>query len=308
MVIDIGDSNIRMGYAGDEKPRIKLNSIFAKKIKNVPSLNESLGEIKEGLQHIKQIPGKSSLLFGDELLLDKPYYSYKRIFDVSKNSQNENNSENSKIAKNFDIFSEMYADELCPRMSLDPKNHPLVAIEPSKNDKSFRKAIATMMIKSGIPKIFLIKKAAANLYACGMSTGVVLESGGQRTKITPVENGYVLQDCFAFSSFGGDRITQAIASEIKKEQNFIPKGLLLAGQREDYDPSFFQYLRYLKAEDIKFKLLGSKATQDQLGAMEEEYILPDGTGFGVSERVQKLTNCLFAESRMDTVRLCFYFN
>lgn len=248
LVLDIGESNIRMGYAGDAQPRLSLPTTFAKKIQSQASLNESFGEIKEGLGlgHIKQIPGKSSLLFGDVLLTDKPFYEYKKIFDVQ---------ENGKKSKEFKIFTEMYVDELCPGMSLDPKSYPLMVIEPSKNDKEFRESVMSMVIKSGIPRIYLVKKAAANLYACGRSNGIVIEAGGKSTRVTPIQDGYLLQKCHSYSNFGGDEISLDIAKSLENDAQFLPDGLVMESEKGDYHPSCFEYFKFLKAEEIKKKLL-----------------------------------------------------
>lgn len=245
LVLDIGESNIRMGYAGYGKPKIQISSVFAKKIHNSGLFNESFGD-SENINHIQQIPGKSKSLFGDVLLTDRPFYEYKKIFNINKENEAENN---------LSIFSEMYVDELCPGMSLDPKSYPLVIIEPSKTDEKFRKSVTEMVMKSGIPRVFLIKKASANLYACGRSNGIVIESGGRSTKVTPVEDGYVLHNCHNISRFGGEVITSWIMKNLNSDEQYFPEGLNLQAEREDYDESFFEYLKFNKAKKIKHRLL-----------------------------------------------------
>lgn len=254
LVLDIGESNIRMGFSGDSKPSIFLNSIFAvRRSSQAQNISENFNIYNETLEFTKKSQGKKLFVFGDELQTDMPYYQYKRIFDIK--------GKNERLT-HYEVYSDMYAYELCPGMSLDPKNYPLVVIEPSKDDEKFRKCITAMILQSGVPKVFLVKKAAADLYACGRCSGTVIHSGGQRTKVTPVEDGYVHQNCHSYSNFGGDRITKKISKQLDHVDKYMPENLNLSGEVEDYDPTFFEYFQFLRSEDIKKKLVSLKENEE----------------------------------------------
>ena len=299
LILDIGYSKIRLGYAGQAQPRLSSPSYFASHIAQLPALDPSLDP--KNPQEIPQTSsylGSNPTLFGDELIIDNPNYRYKRIFNVDDGS-----------TQHLGILADFYTNDLCPRLSIDPKQHPIIFSESNQTDKDFRKAISGLIQKAGVPKFFLVKKAALNLYTCGRSNGLVLESGGAKTTVTPIEDGYVHQRCSAVSLCGGDNLSKAI-EETLSTKKILPQGLTLKAKEERYDTTFFEYFRLIKAEEIKKKLIdlqaplgeGKVEDMDVEGGMKEEFALPDGTIFQMTEELNTYSQTLFLPTRSPTVR------
>lgn len=68
-----------------------------------------------------------------------------------------------------------------------------------------------------MPKMFLLKKAMMTLYSCGKTSGAVLHAGEHHTEITPVEEGYVLQDSYCSSPIGSRDIDNEIISQLTND-------------------------------------------------------------------------------------------
>ena len=292
LVLDIGYSKIRLGYAGQAQPRLSSPSFFASHITQLPPLEGAIETKTEPeIAQTSSYLGSNPTLFGDELAADNPNYRYKRIFNI----------DDSKETQHLEILDDFYINDLCPRLSIGPKNHPIIFSEGNKNDKEFRKALTALIQKSSVPKFFLVKKAALNLYTCGLSEGIVLESGAAKTTLTPIEDGYVHQRCLSTSLFGGDTITEAIEKSMG-DKKILPQGLTLKAKEERYDPSFYTYFRFLKAEEVKRSLVDLSVNEGEDLTMKEEFALPDGSNFELTSDVKKFSQTLFLNSRIPSVR------
>jgi actin-like protein 6A len=64
------------------------------------------------------------------------------------------------------------------------------------------------------PSMLLCKKAMLSMYSCGKSNGVVLDSGAFSTTLTPIEEGYAIQQGVMTSSYGGEDITRLLNMEL----------------------------------------------------------------------------------------------
>jgi hypothetical protein len=128
--------------------------------------------------------------------------------------------------------------------------------------------------KSSIPKIFIRKKAILQTYSKGLTSALVFESGALTTSLVAVEDGYVHQETYNAVPFGGDTITDMIGGILIPEV-CVP-GSIELDANETYSESFYEYFRFLMAEDIKHKLLNLNPKKHNGGGMDEEYLLPDG--------------------------------
>jgi actin-like protein 6A len=93
--------------------------------------------------------------------------------------------------------------------------HPLLISEPNKTNKHFRKSMCEIFFEEKLtPSMFLCKKAMLSMYSCGKSNGVVLDSGAFSTTLTPIEEGYAIQQGVMTSSYGGEDITRLLNMEL----------------------------------------------------------------------------------------------
>jgi hypothetical protein len=88
-------------------------------------------------------------------------------------------------------------------------------------------------------------------------------------------------------------------SEILDPRTCVPT-IIQLDPSENYSDSFFEYFKFLQAEDIKHSLLNLDPNGSS-GQMEEEYALPDGESISMNEDDQKFCKRLFSETRNDIV-------
>lgn len=246
LILDLGASTIRMGYSGSSTPIIQSASFYGQKTSTpLPNTQESLPQ---------NYPRKVAYLFGSELNGDNPGYSYHRLFDINPDTSN----------FGYTYIPELYGEDLCPRMSLDPKTFPLLIAEPNDSNSVYRSSVASMVEKTSIPKIFLVKKASLNLYACGKTNGVVLDMGAKGTSCVPVEDGYTVKSGVSKSQLGGDDLTKYVMEHMPEVSNeeLLREGLVLElGKKEEYTESFWRYWRILKAQKLKEELIGFESIE-----------------------------------------------
>lgn len=151
------------------------------------------------------------------------------------------------------------------------------------------------MEKIGIPKIYISKKGLLHAYSKGLSNAMVVESGAISSSIVVVEDGYVHQKTFTATPFGGDTITDMI-SEILDPKACVPS-VIEIDPEQHYTASYFEYFKFLQAEDIKHSLLNLDPDRKSNGQMEEEYALPDGESITMNEDDQKFCKRLFSDKR-----------
>ena len=71
-------------------------------------------------------------------------------------------------------------------------NHPLLLIERSYNPPPLRQAVLELAMEElQVPAVFLGRDATLACYACGRTTGTVVDMGYYGTTVTPVYEGYV---------------------------------------------------------------------------------------------------------------------
>lgn len=189
----------------------------------------------------------------------------------------------------FDNFSQkkfqyFYQNDLAFNLAIDASdNHPILISEPNKTNKHYRKAITELFFEEKLTtSLFLCKKAMLSLYSCGKSNGVVLDSGAYSTTLTPIEEGYVLQQGITSSNFGGEDITRLLVELLlNKGCRLKPLYLLdttmgIENMDSRIHESFIKYhidsyARQFKHDHFKF------CSKENMYQESQEYKLPDGT-------------------------------
>ena len=160
---------------------------------------------------------------------------------------------------------------------------PLIVAEPNSDTRKFRESLLQLVEKYQIPKIFIAKKGALNAYSKGQMNTLIFESGAISSNFVVVDDGYVLQETHTAAPFGGDTITDMIASVLDSEHS-VPTSLKLSSKRDAYTESFYNYFRFIQAEEIKHKLLNLDPKRND--SMAEEYILPNGETLTMTDEDQ----------------------
>ncbi|XP_045183942.1 actin-related protein 2 [Mercenaria mercenaria] len=153
------------------------------------------------------------------------------------------------------------------KLGIDTRNTKVLLTEPPMNPmKNREKMIEVMFEKYQFQGVYIAIQAVLTLYAQGLITGVVVDSGDGVTHICPVYEGFALPHLTRRLDIAGRDITK-----------YLIKLLLLRGYAFNHSADF-ETVRMMKE---KLCYVGYDIEQEQKLALEttvlvESYTLPDG--------------------------------
>ncbi|RWS12744.1 actin-related protein 2-like protein, partial [Dinothrombium tinctorium] len=171
------------------------------------------------------------------------------------------------IVRNWEDMCHVWDYTFYNKMNIDPKECKLLLTEPPMNPANNRKKMVEVMFdKYGFHSLYIAIQAVLTLYAQGLLTGVVVDSGDGVTHICPVYEGYALPHLTRRLDIAGRDITR-----------YLIKLLLLRGYAFNQTADF-ETVRMLKE---KLCYTAYNIEQEQRLATEttyltENYALPDG--------------------------------
>ena len=159
------------------------------------------------------------------------------------------------------------------KLNVNPNDCKVLLTEPPLNPSANReKMVEVMFEKYGFHGVFIAIQAVLTLYAQGLLTGVVIDSGDGVTHICPVYEGFALPHLTRRLDIAGRDITR-----------YLIKLLLLRGYAFNHSADF-ETVRLMKE---KLCYVGYDIEQEQKLALEttflvENYTLPDGRTISLS--------------------------
>ncbi|XP_074656788.1 actin-related protein 2 [Tubulanus polymorphus] len=153
------------------------------------------------------------------------------------------------------------------KLDIDPKHTKILLTEPPLNPmKNREKMVEAMFEEYQFDGVYIAIQAVLTLYAQGLLTGVVVDSGDGVTHICPVYEGFALPHLTRRLDIAGRDITK-----------YLIKLLLLRGYAFNHTADF-ETVRMMKE---KLCYVGYDIEQEQKLALEttvlvEHYTLPDG--------------------------------
>ena len=181
LVFDLGTFNHRIGYSGEDSPKIAYQPLIGED-------NEKLYFNEYGLRYINPKTKVKTFMKQDGTIGD------------------------------FDLFEKNINYLLEDVLSLNLSEHPLLFSEPSLHNKTNRIKLTEFMFeKYKIPAIYISKSAVLSGFSCGRSTCLVFDSGHNTTYAVPVSEGYALQKCLIKSNIAGDWISEQVEKNLEKK-------------------------------------------------------------------------------------------
>ena len=181
LVFDLGTFNHRIGYSGEDSPKIAYQPLIGED-------NEKLYFNEYGLRYINPKTKVKTFMKQDGTIGD------------------------------FDLFEKNINYLLEDVLSLNLSEHPLLFSEPSLHNKTNRIKLTEFMFeKYKIPAIYVSKSAVLSGFSCGRSTCLVFDSGHNTTYAVPVSEGYALQKCLIKSNIAGDWVSEQVEKNLEKK-------------------------------------------------------------------------------------------
>lgn len=241
VVCDNGTGFVKCGYAGSNFPAHIFPSLVGRPILRS---SQKVGDIE-----IKD------LMIGDEAS------QLRSMLEVNYPMEN-------GIVRNWEDMLHLYDYTFGPqKLSINPRECKLLLTEPPMNPaKNREKMVETMFEHYQFEGLYVAIQAVLTLYAQGLLTGVVVDSGDGVTHICPVYDGFALPHLTRRLDIAGRDITR-----------YLIKLLLLRGYAFNHSADF-ETVRIMKE---KLCYVGYDIEQEQKLALEttvlvESYTLPDG--------------------------------
>ena len=241
IIIDLGSSEIKAGFSGDEKPSVVFKSYMGepkyKKVLSTLYKENNVIKIQEvgekcfeniGLNKIRN-PIKHGILTNEQDIM--PIFNH--IY--------------SRLGVNTEEISE----------------HPLLITEPLLNPYSNREKISNSLFDDmGVPAVFFASQPILSLFSTSSTSGVILSQS------CIVYEGYSLNNTFERFDYGGGDVTEYLKLLLKK------KGYKL------YNSNEYRLISDIKEKFCFFlpqnKNLDLEKVKKALNIKKINYYLPDG--------------------------------
>jgi actin-like protein 6A len=179
LVIDVGTSTTKAGFAGEDCPKF----VF-------PSAVGVVGG-EEGSKATRSA-GTNALSAWREGM---------RVEHALKDG----------AVTDWDAYEALLRHAYASELRVTAGEHPLLLAEPNTAPDKSREKTAEIAFESlGVPALYLGKNAVLSAFAAGRATALVLDVGGGHISATPVCDGYVLQRPSRSTALGGGRLDEML--------------------------------------------------------------------------------------------------
>ncbi|KAK5574988.1 hypothetical protein RB653_010243 [Dictyostelium firmibasis] len=264
IVMDNGTGFVKCGFAGANFPTAIFPSMVGRPILRSEEKVENV-EIKD-------------IMVGDEAA------KLRSMLQITYPLEN-------GIIRNWDDITHVWDYALKEKLKVsNPRECKILLTEPPMNPVANRqKMIEVMFEKYGFQAVYVAIQAVLTLYAQGLLTGVVVDSGDGVTHIIPVYEGYSIPHLTRRLDVAGRDVTR-----------YLIKLLLLRGYAFNRTADF-ETIRQIKeklcyvAYDVQQEMkLASETT-----VLVENYTLPDGRVIKVGSERFQASEALFNPSLVD---------
>ncbi|KAH7465684.1 Actin- protein 2 [Phytophthora ramorum] len=242
VVCDNGTGFVKAGFAAENFPKAIFPSLVGRPVLRAEEAVQSDILLKD-------------IMFGDEAA------AVRSNLEITYPVEN-------GIVKNWDDMEKLWDYTFKERLAIDPKDgYRILLTEPPLNPKRNReKLVETMFEKYGFDGCYINTQAMLTLYAQGITTGVVVDTGDGVTHVVPVYQGYVPQHLICRLDVAGRHIT-----------NYLIKLMLQRGYALNRTADF-ETARQMKEKwcYVAYDTAAERKLALETTVLEESYELPDG--------------------------------
>ncbi|CAG8677079.1 5431_t:CDS:2 [Gigaspora rosea] len=263
LVVDNGTGFVKVGYAGSNFPQYVFPSVVGRPILRA--------EEKVGNVEVKNI------MVGDEAA------ELRSMLQMSYPMEN-------GIIKIWEDMKHLWDYTFNEKLKVDPKDCKVLLTEPPMNPTSNRQEMVRMMFEEyGFQGVYVSIQAVLTLYAQGLLTGVVVDSGDGVTHIVPIFDGYALPHQTRRLDVAGRDVTR-----------YLIKLLLLRGYAFNRTADF-ETVRQIKEKlcYVSYDIPLDQKLANETTVLVENYTLPDGRVIKVGSERFEAPECMFQPHLID---------
>jgi len=194
------------------------------------------------------------------------------------------------IVRNWDDAKHVWNYTFFERLKINPKECKIMLTEPPMNPMQNREKMVTVMFEEyGFQACYIAIQAVLTLYAQGLLTGVVVDSGDGVTHIVPVYEGFSLPHLIKRLNVAGRDVTR-----------YLIKLLLLSGYAFNRTADF-ETVRQIKEKlcYVGYDLELEKRLALETTTLIKKYKLPDGRVIKVGRERFEAPECMFNPGLID---------
>lgn len=188
------------------------------------------------------------------------------------------------IVRNWDDMREVWRHTFEDKLQIDCSKTKVLLTEPAMNPKRNREKLITEMFETfQFEGVYVAVQAVLTLYAQGLLTGVVIDSGDGVTHIVPVYEGFALPHLTRRLDIAGRDVTR-----------YLIKLLLLRGYAFNASADF-ETVRQMKEKlcYVGYDIEVEQKLANETTVLVETYSLPDGREVKVGGERFGAPECLF---------------
>ncbi|CAK5275750.1 unnamed protein product [Mycena citricolor] len=200
LVVDIGASSVRVGYAGDDTPRAVIPTTF-------------------GFLHAPPESDAAMPDASDEPDTSIPSRKIAKMFmgqfgpSVWREGMEISNPVQDGLIHDFEATAALIRHAITHVMRCNPSEHPILVTEPAWNTPANRERMAEIMFEDfKVPAFYIANTGVLNAFAAGKGSALVIDVGKSMASVTPIVDGFVLRKGLAYSPLPG--LVQANARHI----------------------------------------------------------------------------------------------
>merc|ERR1712087_118434 len=262
VVIDVGSSVSKAGFAGDANP----SYVFPSVVGYITDARRS----DEGKHYV-----------GDEALAKKGTvlaYPIQREMCTNKCPAACTIPHKTRFSKNE--MEEIWR-HIFQYLEAQTDQQPVMLTEAPRNAKTNRENMTQIMFEQfNVPAMYVSIQAVLSLYSSGRTTGIVLHSGDIASPTVPIYEGYALPHAIGSLSLAGRDVTAHLTTMLQQERKIFHKERIVGGIKEQ--------LAYV-AVDYEAELANAGTSS----LLDREYELPDGQKINVGTERFRCAEILF---------------
>ena len=256
IVLDIGSSMVRAGFAGEDCPNVNFPTVIGR-ARVHPSMRDSkprdayIGNYSRRYEHL-----------------------YHLTYPVDRG-----------IVTDWDDMEILLSHTLHNELRIDPTQYPVLCSEPPLNPKRNQEQMCETMFESlGVPAFYVQISTILSMYASGRGSGVMLNSGDGVTHILPIYEGYMMRNAIQRMDIAGTDLTLYLARLLSRDGHSFVTSWDLEQVKNIKEDLCYVCQDYL--EEIE--------SAKQSSAIKETYTLPDGRVVAVGSERFQTTEALFS--------------
>ncbi|KAG6820436.1 hypothetical protein H0H93_000432 [Arthromyces matolae] len=183
LVVDIGASTTRAGYAGDDTPKAVIPTTY--------------GYHNTGGDEAMDVQGADAKQSARPMNL----YVGENGPSVWRAGMEVANPIVDGLINDFSAIPPLIEHAISNVMRCNPSEHPILVTEPTWNTPAHRERMAEIFFEEfHVPAFYIANTAVLSAFSAGRGTALVIDVGKTMASVTPVVDGFVLRKGLSYSS------------------------------------------------------------------------------------------------------------